>query len=89
MRYLPLTDADRRAMLAAIGASSIDELVPRRAESAPALDAPVDLPHAQGEIEVERALAALAGARTSAPARCRSSAAPAPIAITSRRRSII
>src|SRR5215470_18256681 len=59
MRYLPLTEADRRAMLARIGVPSVDSLfadVPARAR----LSAPVDLPMHQGEIEVERALAALA-----------------------------
>ena len=54
MRYLPLNDADRRAMLDAIGVGAIDELfadVP-----ANALNAPFDLPDAQGELAVERAL---------------------------------
>ncbi len=59
MRYLPLTDGDRAAMLAAIGAESVDALfrdVPRSVW----LDQPLDLPRALGEIEVERALARLA-----------------------------
>src|SRR5260370_33453237 len=59
MRYLPLTDADRAAMLAAIGADSVEALfrdVPRSAR----LDRPVDLPRAMGELEVERALARMA-----------------------------
>jgi glycine dehydrogenase subunit 1 len=59
MRYLPLTDADRRAMLATIGVPSIEALfadVPQAAR----LDQLLDLPRAQGEIEVERALGALA-----------------------------
>ncbi len=59
MRYLPLTAEDRRGMLAAVGASSIDDLfrdVPGKAR----LDALPDLPPHQGEIEVERALAAMA-----------------------------
>ena len=59
MRYLPLTDADRRAMLATIGAPSVDDLfrdVPERAH----LKTPVDLPSHQGEMEVERAIAGLA-----------------------------
>jgi Glycine cleavage system P-protein len=59
MRYLPLTDSDRGAMLAAIGADSVAALfcdVPLAA----ALDAPLDLPRAMGEIEVERALARMA-----------------------------
>ncbi|HXV25288.1 MAG TPA: aminomethyl-transferring glycine dehydrogenase subunit GcvPA [Alphaproteobacteria bacterium] len=59
MRYLPLTETDRRAMLAKIGASSIDSLyrdVPERVR----LNEPVDLPLHQGELEVERAILALA-----------------------------
>jgi len=59
MRYLPLTDPDRREMLAAIGVDSIDALfadVPRAAR----LDALVDLPNAMGEIEVERAISRFA-----------------------------
>ncbi len=59
MRYLPLTDEDRGAMLAAIGAESVAALfrdVPRAA----ALERPLDLPLALGEIEVERALARMA-----------------------------
>ncbi len=60
MRYLPLTADDRRQMLAAIGASSVDDLycdVPAAAR----LDGPVDLPPHTGEMEVERRLAAMAG----------------------------
>jgi len=59
MRYLPLTATDRQAMLAAIGVPSIDALfadVPKAAR----LDDLVDLPRAQGELEVERALGAMA-----------------------------
>jgi glycine dehydrogenase subunit 1 len=59
MRYLPLTDADRAAMLAVIGAPSIEALfgdIPAAAR----LERPVDLPGAMGEIEVERALTRLA-----------------------------
>jgi glycine dehydrogenase subunit 1 len=59
MRYLPLTPEDRRAMLAKIGVASMDDLyrdVPQRAR----LEKPVDLPPFQGELEVERAIAALA-----------------------------
>jgi len=59
MRYLPLTDADRRAMLAAIGVPSIDALfadVPAAARR----DGLLDLPLAQGELQVERAIAAMA-----------------------------
>ena len=59
MRYLPHTDAERRAMLAAIGAPSVDALfadVPAAAR----LARPLDLPPAQGELAVERAIAAMA-----------------------------
>ena len=59
MRYLPLTDADRQAMLAAIGAPSIEALfedVPPAARH-PGL---LDLPLAMGEMEVERRLGAMA-----------------------------
>jgi len=59
MRYLPLTDADRKAMLATIGIPSIDALfedVPQAAR----IEGLLDLPRAQGELEVERALGAMA-----------------------------
>ncbi len=65
MRYLPLTDDDRAAMLAEIGAPNVDALfvdVPEAARIA----GPVDLPAHQGEIEVERQLAALAAKNRSA-----------------------
>ena len=59
MRYLPLTDRDRRDMLAAIGVDSIDALfadVPGAAR----LEGLVDLPKAKGELEVERAITEMA-----------------------------
>ncbi len=59
MRYLPLTDIDRKQMLGVIGAKSIDDLfvdVPKGA----LLKDLVDLPKAQGEIEVHRHLQRLA-----------------------------
>jgi glycine dehydrogenase subunit 1 len=65
MRYLPLTAADRRAMLDGIGVADIDALF----ADIPAdrrLSELLDLPRAQGEIEVERALARLAGRNTPA-----------------------
>jgi len=65
MRYLPLTPDDREAMLAAIGVKSIDDLfvdVPGAAR----LDGPVDLPRVAGEMEVERALGALAAKNATA-----------------------
>ncbi|MEO1406829.1 MAG: aminomethyl-transferring glycine dehydrogenase subunit GcvPA [Pseudomonadota bacterium] len=60
MRYLPLTPEDRKAMLARIGAASIDDFytdVPEQAR----LDGPIhDLPMYQGELAVERHVAGLA-----------------------------
>ena len=67
MRYLPLTDADRRAMLAATGVADIEALfadVPPPARHAGLLD----LPLAAGEIAVERRLAAMAAKNLSAGA---------------------
>ncbi|TBR27838.1 MAG: glycine dehydrogenase, partial [Reyranella sp.] len=52
MRYLPLTDADRREMLSVIGAKSVDELfrdVPASARLAAKVGG---LPDHQGELEV-------------------------------------
>ena len=63
MRYLPLTDSDRREMLAAIGATTIDDLfadVPPAARHRGLLD----LPRAMGELEVERRLGAMAAKNT-------------------------
>lgn len=63
MRYLPLTPDDRAAMLAAIGAKSVDDLfvdVPEAARR----DGFVDLPRVMGELEVERALKRMAGKNT-------------------------
>ncbi|WP_421792459.1 aminomethyl-transferring glycine dehydrogenase subunit GcvPA [Hyphobacterium sp.] len=65
MRYLPLTPADRRDMLAKIGVESIDGLFTDVPEAA-RLDGPVDLPPHQTELEVERALAKLAAENTPA-----------------------
>ncbi|WP_448500923.1 aminomethyl-transferring glycine dehydrogenase subunit GcvPA [Sphingomonas sp.] len=60
MRYLPLTDADRSAMLETIGASSIDDLfvdVPAEAR----LDGPIKgLPGHASELAVERHMTRLA-----------------------------
>ncbi len=58
MRYLPLNENDRRDMLNVIGAANVDELfadVPVEA-----LNAEFDLPEHMGELEVGRALAAMA-----------------------------
>ncbi len=66
MRYLPLTDADREAMLQDIGVASIDELfadVPQAAR----FDGPIaGLPLVQGELDVTRHLSALAARNTAA-----------------------
>jgi glycine dehydrogenase subunit 1 len=67
MRYLPLTADDRAQMLDIIGAPDIDALftdVPAAAR----LNALVDLPAHAGELAVERALSALAGANRAAGA---------------------
>src|SRR6516225_5106465 len=65
MRYLPLTDRDRRDMLAAIGVDSIDALfadVPASAR----LQSLVDLPTAKGELEVERLISHMAARNVAA-----------------------
>ncbi|HEX7969975.1 MAG TPA: aminomethyl-transferring glycine dehydrogenase subunit GcvPA [Stellaceae bacterium] len=67
MRYLPLTEGERRTMLAAIGADSVEALF-RDVPPAARLDRPVDLPRAMGELEVERALARMAAKNLSAGA---------------------
>jgi glycine dehydrogenase subunit 1 len=59
MRYLPHTEADRGAMLAAIGVPSVDALF-RDVPEAARLAKPVDLPAHMTELEVERAVGALA-----------------------------
>lgn len=66
MRYLPLTAADRSAMLAAVGVADIDALfadIPAAAR----LSQPLDLPGHRGEMAVERAVGRLA-ARNLSPA---------------------
>jgi len=65
MRYLPHTDSDRRAMLAAIGAKDVDSLF-RDVPAAARLDQPVDLPAGLSEMAVERALTRMAGHNLSA-----------------------
>ena len=59
MRYLPLTDADRSQMLAAVGIKSMDDIycdVPTKA----LLKEGINLPPHQGEMEVESAISAMA-----------------------------
>ena len=60
MRYLPLTDADRRAMLDVIGAPSIDTLFADVPEAARLAGPIAGLPLHASEIAVERQLSALA-----------------------------
>jgi glycine dehydrogenase subunit 1 len=67
MRYLPLTEADRRDMLAVIGAKSVDELFKDVPVSARLGAKIAGLPDHQGELEVERAFQAFA-ARNVSPA---------------------
>jgi glycine dehydrogenase subunit 1 len=65
MRYLPLTEADRKAMLGKIGVADIDALfadIPKEKR----LEGLVDLPKAKGELEVERALGKMAARNTAA-----------------------
>ncbi|WP_339702574.1 aminomethyl-transferring glycine dehydrogenase subunit GcvPA [uncultured Sphingosinicella sp.] len=60
MRYLPLTADDRAAMLGKIGAPSVDDLF-RDVPTAARLSGPVEgLPLHMSEMEVERALSAMA-----------------------------
>ena len=66
MRYLPLSDADRSAMLQSIGAGSIDELfrdVPEQARLSGTIDG---LPNHASELVVERQLTAMARKNLSA-----------------------
>ncbi len=67
MRYLPLTENDRKEMLAAIGVKSVRELY-RDVPKAELHQELPDLPLHQGEIEVERALAAYANQNRAAGA---------------------
>jgi glycine dehydrogenase subunit 1 len=60
MRYLPLTSDDRQAMLARIGVASVDALFKDVPEAARLSD-PVDLPHHQSELAVDRYMRQLAG----------------------------
>jgi glycine dehydrogenase subunit 1 len=64
MRYLPLTDDDRRAMLEGIGAASVEDLF--RDAPASARNPIFDLPLHAGESEVERSLSQFARGNISA-----------------------
>src|SRR5215510_787579 len=65
MRYLPLTDADRQAMLARVGVANIDALF-ATVPSDKLLSGLLDLPKAKSELEVERIMARLAAQNTPA-----------------------
>lgn len=65
MRYLPLSNDDRRAMLAKIGVADIDTLF-RDIPADKLLKKPVDLPHHQGELAVERRLGGMAARNVAA-----------------------
>jgi glycine dehydrogenase subunit 1 len=59
MRYLPLSDADRRSMLTKIGAGSVNDLF-AAVPAGKLLDELPNLPRTKGELEVERELGRLA-----------------------------
>ena len=65
MRYLPLTDADRQDMLSLIGVKSVDALYADVPKAAILKDL-IDLPKAQGELEVHRHMQNLAERNTPA-----------------------
>ncbi|MBB5517881.1 aminomethyl-transferring glycine dehydrogenase subunit GcvPA [Amphiplicatus metriothermophilus] len=66
MRYLPLTAADRRAMMDVIGVREVDDLF--RDVPAAALNPKIDLPLHKSELEVERILSAMAAKNRAAGA---------------------
>jgi glycine dehydrogenase subunit 1 len=65
MRYLPHSDADRKAMLARIGVASIDELF-ADIPAGKRLRQPLNLPATKSEIEVERILVGMAAKNVAA-----------------------
>ena len=65
MRYLPLTQSDRDAMMARVGISDIDALFADVPEGALHAELP-DLPRRKGEMEVERILGRMAGRNVAA-----------------------
>jgi glycine dehydrogenase subunit 1 len=66
MRYHPLTAEDRAAMLAKIGAPSIDALFRDVPKSAVVPLSTFDLPDTKGELEVDRLMSKLAAKNTAA-----------------------
>jgi glycine dehydrogenase subunit 1 len=65
MRYHPLSDADREAMLAAIGVADIEALY-ADAPASTLLTSPLDLPPHKSEMEVERIFSRLAARNVAA-----------------------
>ncbi|MDX2157926.1 MAG: aminomethyl-transferring glycine dehydrogenase subunit GcvPA [Hyphomicrobiaceae bacterium] len=65
MRYLPLTDSDRREMLARIGVGKVDDLFVAVPADKLMRELP-ELPRTMGELEVERELGRLAARNTAA-----------------------
>lgn len=59
MRYLPLTEADRRDMLSSIGAPSVESLF-RDVPEAARFDGSFDLPDHKSELEVEQIIGGMA-----------------------------
>ena len=68
MRYLPLTPADRKMMLARIGVADMDALFRDVPRSAVVPLSAFDLSDTQGELEVDRALSKLAARNVAAGA---------------------
>jgi len=65
MRYLPLTKADRQAMLAKVGVADIDALF-AGVPAGKLTQGLLDLPRAKGELDVERVMGRLAATNTPA-----------------------
>ncbi|WP_442755136.1 aminomethyl-transferring glycine dehydrogenase subunit GcvPA [Methylocystis sp. JAN1] len=65
MRYHPLSDADRKAMLATVGVANVEALF-ADAPASTLLKAPLDLPPHKSELEVERVFSRLAARNTPA-----------------------
>ena len=65
MRYHPLSDADRQAMLATIGVADVDALY-ADAPASTLITAPLDLPRHAPEIDVERRMKQLAARNVAA-----------------------
>lgn len=66
MSYLFHTDADRREMLASIGADSIQSIIDGQVPAAVQMQRPLDLPPAIGEMNLEAELRSFAARNTSA-----------------------